>query len=131
MKKVGVALIISSFILAYLLRNFVFPFVLLIAGFFLLYIHHIGKSTFEFTKLISKYPNEAYDWFKQESNCWKIYEGNLPSNYKNEIPSKRMKPLRLIVPQIGNRIVYCFGKFPECRESEKRFIETLNSKGLN
>lgn len=131
MKKIGIGLIISSFILAYVLHNFVFPFILLITGFYLLFICHIGKATFEFTKLISKYPNEAYDWFKQDSDCWKIYEGELPINYKNEIPSKRMKPLRLIVPKIGNRIVYYFGKFPECRESEKRFIENLNSKGLN
>jgi hypothetical protein len=131
MKKLGIGLIISSFILAYFLHNFVFPFILSIIGFYLLFICHIGKATFEFTKLIRKYPNEAYDWFKQDSDCWKIYEGGLPSNYKNEIPSKRMRPLCLIVPKIGNRIVYYFGKFPECRESEKRFIENLNSKGLN
>jgi len=48
---------------------------------------------YKFAKLISKYPNEAYDWFKQESYCWKIYEGDLPVNYKDEIPSKQMKPL--------------------------------------
>jgi len=130
LKKLGIVLIISSFIIAYFLHNYIFPFVLLVAGFFFLLIHHVGKSTLEFTKLISKYPNEAYDWFKQESYCWKIYEGNLPVNYKDEIPSKQMKPLRLIVPKLGNRIVYIFGRFPECRESEKRFMEDLKSKDL-
>lgn len=131
-KKLGISLIISSFILAYLLHNFVFPFILLIFGYLLLYFYHIGgETTFKFTKLISKYPNEAYNWFIQDSDCWTIYEDELPMNYKNEIPSKRMKPLRLIVPQIGNRVVYCFGKYPKCIESEKRFIEDLHSKGLN
>lgn len=126
-KNLGLILIISSFVLAYFLRSFIFPFVLSILGFLLLFIHQIGKSTFKFTKLISKYPDEAYAWFKQDSHCWKIYEDKLPVDYKNEIPSKQMKPLRLIVPRIGNRMIYIFGKIPECRESEKRFIENLKS----
>lgn len=129
-KIIGFILIVSSFVIAYFFRNFICPFILSIVGFLLLFIHQVGKSTFEFTKLISKYPDDAYTWFKQNSQCWKMYEDELPSNFKNEIPSKRMKPLQLIVPQIGNRMIYIFGKFPECRESEKRFIECLKSKKL-
>ena len=129
-KILGIILIVSSIVLAYFLRSFTFPFILTIVGFLLLFINKIGQSTFNFTKLISKYPDEAYAWFQQDSHCWKIFKDQLPDNYKNEIPSKQMKPLRLIVPKIGNRMVYVFGKFPECRESEKRFIENLKPNKL-
>jgi hypothetical protein len=130
-KILGFALIITAFSFAYFSHNFVFSFLLLLIGFFLLFIQQVGTTTFKFTKMISKHPNEAYDWFKQDSYCWKIYEGELPTDYKDQIPSKQMKPLRLIVPKIGNRIVYIFGRFPECRESEKRFMKDLKSKQLS
>ena len=127
-KKMGIILIALSFILIYFSQGFIFPIILLLMGNYILFINRIGKSTFEFTKLISKYPDEAYDWFKQENYCWKIYEGELPANYKDEIPSKKMRPLRLIVPKLGNKIIYFFGKFPECRDSEKKFIEHIRLK---
>ena len=126
----GLILILGSFIVAYVTNQFFISLFLFIAGCGILQLGQVGRKTFEFTRLIYKYPNEAYDWFKEHSEYWKVYEGYLPDDYKNEIPSKGIKPLRIIVPKIGNQVIFIFGKFPECRDSEKKFLKHLKENEL-
>ena len=126
----GIICILGSFILAYVTNQFFISLILFIAGYGILQIGQVGRKTFEFTKMIHKYPDEAYDWFKAHSECWRVYEGCLPDDYKSEIPTKKMKPLRLVVPKKGNHMIFIFGKFPECRESEKEFLKHLKQNEL-
>jgi hypothetical protein len=101
-------------------------FAIVIAAFLYWYlISRPGKL--HFWRAASKYPDAAYDFFLSKK-CFKVFEGHLPKNYKDNLPSENwVGPFRLYVPKIGNRIVYVFGKVGEYEQSQDDFLQLLQN----
>ena len=80
-----------------------------------------------FWKIISKYPDIAYDFF-QTNKYFKIFNETLPDNYKSIVPKKYWTgPFRLWVPKI-NKMVYIFGKYPEFETEQEKFLDIIKNE---
>jgi hypothetical protein len=84
-------------------------------------------------KVIERYPDEFYRWVLNKSEWRVVHDQNEDTAFKEERKLDRgwMKPYRMIVPSMNNTIVKVYGHFPECRESEKRLVDTLLENGRN
>ncbi|MFA5430090.1 MAG: hypothetical protein WC329_02905 [Candidatus Omnitrophota bacterium] len=77
-------------------------------------------KTFPFWNLVSKFPDEAYDWFCTDA-CWYIYD---PPNGQTLKPDtdKYNGGFTLYVPKLNRRITI-FGRFDSIEQSERQFLE--------
>jgi len=78
-----------------------------------------------FWKIVHKFPDDAYDLFIS-NRCWKVFQDALPLDYLSIVPEKDwIGPYRLQVPKLGNKLIYVFGKYPDCEPSQKEFVTKL------
>jgi len=85
----------------------------------------------DFWKTAAKYPNSAYDHF-MSNNCWRIFEDSLPENYRNTVPKAEWTgPFRLVVPKLGNKMIYVFGNYPHFEHSQNDFLNNFNNSQVH
>lgn len=79
-----------------------------------------GRLTF--WRVAGKHPDAAYDHFKSDP-CWRVFEERLPHDYRGLVPrSEWTGPFRLVVPRLGDRMIYVFGKYPTFEKSQNDFL---------
>ena len=78
-----------------------------------------------FWKVVTKHPDLAYTFFRSK-NCWKIFEGKLPVNYRSMVPKKDWAgPFLFSVPKIGHKNIHVFGKYPDFKKSQNEFLRRI------
>jgi hypothetical protein len=93
---------------------------------FLYWFFILRPGRLDFWKIANKYPDEAYD-FIQSEDCWMIFEDNLPNDYQSTVPKENWTgPFRLLIPKLGNRFIYIFGKYPDFKNSQNDFINKIS-----
>ena len=93
---------------------------------FLYWLFILRPGRVDFWKIASKYPDDAYDFFKSKE-CWKVFEGDLPVDYRSIVPKEDWTgPFRLSIPKIGNRMIHVFGKYPDFEQSQNEFVAKIN-----
>ena len=96
-----------------------------IALVFVYWLVILRPGRMDFWKVVSRNPDAAYEHFKSAS-CWKVFEGGLPADYRNDVPkSEWMGPFRLCVPKLGWDQVVIFGKRSECEQSQSAFVQRM------
>jgi len=76
----------------------------------------------DFWETVRRHPDEAYDFFIKRQ-CWKVFVGSLPVGYDKIVPKEYWAgPNQIRVPKLGGRIIYVFGKLPECEQSQMEFL---------
>lgn len=79
-------------------------------------------SNLDFWKIVARYPDSAYQLFKNE-DCWLIIEDqSLARNHNNFPPGEWDGPFRLSVPLLGGKVIMVYGKVPEYVQSQQRFM---------
>ena len=87
-----------------------------------LYWFHLRPGRLDFWRAAAKHPDAAYEHFRSDP-CWKIFEDQLPENYRNLVPkSEWVGPFRLFVPKLGNKAIRIFGKHPTFEQSQNDFL---------
>jgi hypothetical protein len=98
---------------------------------FLYWLLILKPGRLGFWKLAGKYPDALYDHFTSD-NCWTIFEDSLPANYRNMVPRNEWDgPFRLIIPKLGSKMIYIFGRNPDYRKSQQDFVNTYTHKKLD
>lgn len=94
---------------------------------FLYWMFILRPGGLDFWKLAGKYPDAAYEFFRT-SPYWKVFEGELPTNYRSIVPKADwVGPFSLWVPKIGGVRIYIFGKVPEYEASQVEFMRGFSS----
>jgi len=89
---------------------------------FLYWFFILRPGRIDFWSIAAKDPNSVYDYFKA-NNCWIIFEDGLPKDYRIKLPEGEWDgPYRLVIPKLGNKMIYVFGKEPDYRNSQKAFV---------
>lgn len=97
--------------------------ILIIASVVLYWFFILRPGRLDFWKFAAKHPDAAYDHF-MSSPCWKVFENQLPENYRSIVPKiEWVGPFRLIVPKLGNKTIHVFGKHPEFDQSQSDFVK--------
>ena len=78
-----------------------------------------GKPSF--WKTASRFPDEAYEWFRTEA-CWVIVDPADPSSRAPEPPAAFSGPFRLSVPKLGGRVIKIYGRAHEIANSQEQFL---------
>ena len=75
---------------------------------------------------MSKYPDEAYEWFIKE-DCWVVID---PQSGSTETPALEdyNGPFRLCVPKLNGKMVTIYGRFDEIEDSQERFLKLYGAK---
>jgi len=85
----------------------------------------LRPKSLNFWRLVGKHPDVAYDYFISK-DCWKVFENDLPHNYKDLVPSNEWTgPFRLWVPKLGNRMIIVFGKRNNIHYSQNEFTSKV------
>ena len=93
---------------------------------FLYWFFILRPGRLDFWKIAGKYPDEAFDFFRSKE-CWKVFEGNLPDDYRSIVPKDDWTgPFRLWIPKIGNKVIYVFGKYPDFEQAQKDFMAKID-----
>lgn len=82
----------------------------------------LGKATYRsgnpaFWHTVSRYPDQAYDWFLGEP-CWLV----LHSWDRQPDTHGLAGPFLLAIPKLGGQTVRVYGRLPEIEDSEERFL---------
>lgn len=94
----------------------------LIAGVAIYWFFILRPGRLDFWRVVAKHPEAAYEHFKSD-HCWMIFEGQLPENYRSLVPrSEWVGPFQFIVPKLGNKTMYIFGKHPTFEKSQNDFL---------
>jgi len=94
---------------------------------FLYWLIVLRPGRLSFWRLAGKNPDKAYDFFMSE-DCWRVFIGELPLDYRNEIPEDQWHgPFLLGVPKL-NEFVNIFGRIGEYEASQERFMKIMTSK---
>jgi hypothetical protein len=100
----------------------------LLIGVFLYWYLILRHGRMSFWKLAARNPDAAYHHIRSAS-CWKIFEGELPKNYRSIVPkSEWAGPFKLRVPKLGGKTIVVFGRHPEFEKSQNKFIRTIGEK---
>jgi hypothetical protein len=82
----------------------------------------------DFWRVAGKSPDAAYEHFLS-SPCWKVFEGELPPDYRSEVPKSVWSgPYSLWIPKLGGARIFVFSKEPDCEQSQNAFIQTLGKE---
>lgn len=101
--------------------------IIIIVLIFLYWFVILRPGRLDFWKMASKYPDDVYDFFISRG-CWKIFEDGLPDDYRSIVPKKEWDgPFRIIIPKIGNKMIYVFGKYPEFELAQNEFMNTIKT----
>ena len=101
-------------------------FIIAVAAF--LYWLLILRPKTHFWKEARKHPDLAYTFFHSK-DCWKIFQGRLPVNYRSIVPKEDWAgPFQISVPQMGHKSIYVFGKYPAFKKSQEEFLHKINLK---
>ena len=80
----------------------------------------------DFWRFVARHPDAAYDHFKA-GNCWKVFEHDLPKNYREILPkSEWAGPFRITVPKLGSQLVRVFGRRPDFSRSQDDFLNKFS-----
>jgi len=98
-------------------------FAILVAfGLFMYWFLILRPGRLDFWRFVAKHPDAAYDHFKADG-CWKVFEGELPKNYRNILPKREWGgPFRITVPKLGGKQVHVFGRRPDFGRSQDDFL---------
>jgi len=95
----------------------------IVAFFYWLFILRPGRL--DFWKIASKFPDEAYDFFKSQK-CFKVFEGSLPDDYRSIVPKEDWTgPFRLWVPKLDGKKIFVFGKNSEIEQAQNEFLSRI------
>lgn len=78
----------------------------------------------DFWKLAAKYPDSAYQLFKEE-DCWLIFEDKSLARNRDNFSDGEWDgpfPFKLSVPMLGGKVITIYGKVPEYVQSQQRFL---------
>ena len=96
--------------------------VLIIAAVVSYWFFVLRPGRLNFWRLVAKHPDAAYDHFKADT-CWKVFEDDLPKNYRTIVPKPAWRgPFRIVVPKLGSRTIRVFGKYPDFTQSQDDFF---------
>ena len=84
-----------------------------------------GKS-FPFWNLVSKIPDDAYQWFLKEE-AWDVVDPVRANNGPPEPSQAYSGPYLLSVPCLGNRNIRVYGRNDSIEDSQRRFLEDHGS----
>ena len=103
-------------------------FILLIS--FLVWFRIMRMGDTLFLRLISRYPDAAYDWFMAEE-CWLVIEhGEHKAGLIDKPePDGYSAPFTLVVPKLNGRVVVVYGRLCAAEESKRRFTERYGGRG--
>lgn len=78
-----------------------------------------------FWKVATKHPDLAYTFFLSK-DCWKLFEGRLPENYRSIVPKEDWAgPFQLSIPKLGHKNIHVFGKYPDFKQSQNEFLRKM------
>lgn len=102
--------------------------IILVAGFLgWLLVGRSGQISFWNRAL--KQPDAAYDFFKS-NEVWRVFEDGLPANFREDLPAKEwVGPFPMVVPKLGNRKVFVFGRRNAFRQSQAALLSLLQQQG--
>lgn len=106
----------------YAIRFKIVSWIFVIPVLILVYLLRLSKKEYApFWILAAKIPDEAYDWFSNES-CWVIYDPKGGYDFK---PDKKdyVGPFKLSIPSLEGRIISVYGQVNNIEDSQKRFTE--------
>src|SRR4030042_936912 len=93
---------------------------------FLYWFFILRSGKLDFWKIASKYPDEAYDFFRSKE-CWKVFEENLPDNYRSLVPKDDWSgPFRLWIPRL-EKMIYIFGRYSDFEQAQNEFMIKIKS----
>jgi hypothetical protein len=96
--------------------------IVLIAGAAIYWFFILRPGRLDFWRIVAKHPDAAYEHFKSD-HCWRVFEEQLPENYRSLVPrSEWVGPFQFIVPKLGNKTMYIFGKHPTFEKSQNEFL---------
>lgn len=96
--------------------------IVLIAGAAIYWFFILRPGRLDFWRVVAKHPDAAYEHFKSD-HCWRVFEEQLPENYRSLVPkSEWVGPFQFIVPKLGNKTMYIFGKHPTFEKSQNDFL---------
>lgn len=99
--------------------------ILMIVGGGLYWFFILRPGRLDFWRVAARHPDAAYEYFKADCS-WKIFDDNLPEDFRSIVPtSDWVGPFRLIVPALGNKAVYIFGKRSTIEDSENDFLHRV------
>jgi len=102
--------------------------ILIIVAVALYWFFILRPGKLDFWKIAAKYPDDAYDHFISNT-CWKVFENGLSENQRKIVPKDEWTgPFRLLVPKLGNKMVYIFGRYPELERSQKDFLNKFTHR---
>jgi hypothetical protein len=78
-----------------------------------------------FWKVATEHPDLAYTFFRSK-DCWKIFEGRLPVNYRSIVPKDNWEgPFQISVPKLGHKSIHVFGRYPDFKQSQNEFLSRI------
>lgn len=96
--------------------------IIAIIGYYLLILR---PGRLDFWRIVAKMPDDAYDIF-QSDDCWIIF-AEKPN--QDELPQGEWDgPFRVVVPKLGHRTIYIFGKSPDYEEFQKKFLKKYTKR---
>ena len=95
----------------------------------LLYWLLAGRRTqVSFWNQALKQPDAAYDFFKA-TEIWRVFDDGLPGNFREHVPAKNwIGPFPMVVPKLGDRKVFVFGKKGAFRQSQDDLLRSLHGR---
>ena len=98
---------------------------LIIVGVALYWFLILRPGRLDFWSVAAKHPDAAYEHFRSDP-CWKIFEDQLPGNYRNLVPkSDWVGPFWLFVPKLGNKAIHIVGERSTFEQSQNDFLGKL------
>lgn len=107
--------------------------ILLLVGLILWIFFSLRAGKLTFWKLVGRHPNEAYQYFKNNPDVWKVIDSEdskfiedflrTNANYKKEW----VGPYRLYVPSL-ERVIQIFGKSDVYEKEQEKLILLLKDK---